>query len=206
MTVHRVVLATRNTGKIEEFRRILDEIAPNSIDLVGLEHFPHLIDMEEIGQTFEENSLLKARAVCKETRLPAIADDSGLCIDALNGAPGIFSARWSGAHGNDNANIEKVLSELHDLPRSSRAAHFTCVTAFVMPDGSEVTQEGILRGYILGEPIGNHGFGYDPIFLPNGSELSLAQLDAGAKDAISHRGQSVRAIAPRLVSMLGELG
>ena len=206
MTMHRLVLATRNAGKIEEFRRIFDEIAPDSIDLVGLEHFPQVIDVEETGQTFEENSLLKARALCSQTGLPAIADDSGLCIDALNGAPGILSARWSGIHGNDQANIEKVLSELHDLPRSARGAHFTCVTAFVMPDGSEVTQEGILRGSILSEPIGNHGFGYDPIFLPNGSEFSLAQLDAGAKDAISHRGQSIRAIAPRVASMLGALG
>lgn len=206
MTAHRLVLATRNAGKIREFRRIFDEIAPNSIDLVGLEHLPHLIDVEETGQTFEENALLKARALCNETGLPTIADDSGLCVDALNGAPGIFSARWSGVHGNDQANIEKVLSQLHGLPRSARGAHFTCVTAFVMPDGSEVTQEGILRGYILTEPIGNHGFGYDPIFLPNGSEFSLAQLDAEAKDAISHRGQSIRAIAPRVASMLGVLG
>lgn len=206
MTVHRLVLATRSVGKIEEFRRIFDEIAPDSIDLVGLEHFPHLADVEETGQTFAENSLLKARALCNKTGLPAIADDSGLCIDALNGAPGIFSARWSGVHGNDQANIEKVLSELRDLSRSARAAHFTCVVAFVAPDGSEVTQEGILRGCILSEPIGSHGFGYDSIFLPNGSEFSLAQLEASEKDAISHRGQAVRAIAPRIASMLGALG
>ena len=206
MTVHRLVLATRNAGKIEEFRRIFDEIAPDSIDLVGLERFSHVMDVEETGQTFAENSLLKARALCKETGLPAIADDSGLRIDALNGAPGIYSARWSGVHGDDQANIEKVLSELRDLPRSARAAHFTCVVAFVTPEGSEVTQEGILRGHILSEPIGYHGFGYDSIFLPDSHEFSLAQLEASEKDAISHRGQAVRAIAPRIASMLGGLG
>lgn len=204
--MHRLVLATRNAGKIEEFRRIFDEVAPDFIDLVGLEHFPHLPDVEETGRTFEENALLKARTVCRQTGLPAIADDSGLSIDALNGSPGILSARWSGAHGNDRANIVKVLTQLHDLPRASRGAHFTCVTALVMPDGREVTREGVLSGEILNEPIGNNGFGYDPIFLPDGSELSLAQMDAGTKDAISHRGQSVRAIAPRVVSMVGALG
>lgn len=204
--MHRIVLATRNAGKIKEFQRIFAEVAPGSIELVGMENFPHLTDVDETGQTFEENALLKARAVCHETGLPAIADDSGLSIDALNGSPGILSARWSGVHGNDRANIAKVLSELRDLPRTSRSAHFTCVTALVMPDGREVIQEGILPGEILSEPIGNNGFGYDPIFLPHGSELSLAQMDAVAKDEISHRGQSVRAIAPRVASLLRALG
>ena len=204
--MHRLVLATRNVGKIEEFRRIFEEFAPGSIELVGLEHFPHLVDVEETGDTFAENALLKARAVCRQTGFPAIADDSGLSIDALNGSPGVLSARWSGAHGNDRANMEKVLSELRVLGDISRSAHFTCVTALVMPDGSQVTQEGTLSGEILTEPIGSNGFGYDPIFLPVGSGLSLAQMPARAKDAISHRGQSIRAIAPRVVSLLGALG
>jgi len=199
-----LVLATRNPGKIAEFRRILEELHPRSIDLVGLEHFPELQDVEETGATFFENALLKARTVCQETGLPAIADDSGLCIDALDGAPGVLSARWSGVHGNDKANIEKVLAQL--LTAQERGAHFTCVTAFVMPDGRETTAEGILRGEILNQPIGEYGFGYDPVFLPEGSELSLAQLDAQKKDLISHRGQSLRAIAPRVAAMLGALG
>jgi XTP/dITP diphosphohydrolase len=204
--MHRLVLATRNVGKIEEFQRIFEELAPGSIELVGLEHFPHLVDVEETGDTFAENALLKARAVCHQMGLPAIADDSGLSIDALNGSPGVLSARWSGAHGNDRANMEKVLSELRVLGDISRSAHFTCVTALVMPDGSEVTQEGTLLGEILTEPIGSNGFGYDPIFLPEGSRLSLAQMQAREKDAISHRGQSIRAIAPRVVSLLAALG
>jgi XTP/dITP diphosphohydrolase len=204
--MYRVVLATRNAGKIEEFRRILAEIAPKTIELVGMENFPELPDVDETGQTFEENALLKARTVAHATGLPVIADDSGLSIDALGGAPGIHSARWSGEHGNDRANIMKVLSELRELPLTSRGAHFTCVTAMVLPDGREITQEGILRGEILDEPIGSNGFGYDPIFRPNGNELSLAQMDAATKDGISHRGQSVRAIAPRVVTLLGRLG
>ncbi len=206
MTSTRLVLATRNPGKIVEFRRILEELHPRSIDLVGLEHFPQLQDVEETGETFLENALLKARTVCTETGLPAIADDSGLCIDALDGAPGVLSARWSGSHGNDVANIEKVLAQLALIPDADRGAHFTCVTAFVMPDGRESTAEAILSGVILRQPIGHFGFGYDPIFLPEGWDLSLAELDAQKKDLISHRGQSLRSIAPRVASMLGALG
>lgn len=206
MSSTRLVLATRNPGKIVEFRRILEELHSGSIDLVGLENFPQLQDVEETGETFLENALLKARTVCKETGLPAIADDSGLCIDALDGAPGVLSARWSGVHGNDVANIEKVLAQLDSTPDSDRGAHFTCVAAFVMPDGRETTAEAILPGVILRQPIGHYGFGYDPIFLPEGSDLSLAELDAQKKDLISHRGQSLRSIAPRVASMLGGLG
>ncbi len=202
----KLVLATRNHGKIAEFRRILEELHPRSIELVGLEHFPNLQDVEETGETFFENALLKARTVCQETGLPTIADDSGLCIDALGGAPGVFSARWSGFHGNDQANIDKVLAQLEAVSGDERGAHFTCVTAFVMPDEREASAEGILSGKILRQPIGNNGFGYDPIFLPDGSELSLAQLDASLKDLISHRGQSLRVIAPRVAVLLGALG
>ncbi|MDP1720926.1 MAG: RdgB/HAM1 family non-canonical purine NTP pyrophosphatase [Candidatus Nanopelagicaceae bacterium] len=206
MPAQQIVLATRNVGKIAEFRRILDEIHLDSIELVGLEHFPELEDVDETGQTFLENALLKARIVCAQTGLPAIADDSGLCIDALDGSPGIFSARWSGIHGNDQANIEKVLMQLDSVKVRDRGAHFTCVSAFVMPDGSETTAQGILEGHILAAPIGDSGFGYDPIFRPLGSTLSLAQLDAREKDQMSHRGQSLRAIAPRVAVMLGTLG
>lgn len=206
MSSIKLVLATRNPGKIREFRRILDDLHPASIDLVGLEQFPDLQDVEETGNTFFENALLKARTVCLETGLPSIADDSGLCIDALDGAPGVLSARWSGVHGNDAANIEKVLAQLASVADLERGAHFTCVTAFVMPDGRESTAEAILSGSILRQPIGNHGFGYDPIFRPAGSEQSLAELDAQKKDLISHRGQSLRAIAPRVAEMLGALG
>lgn len=206
MPPHRVVLATNNAGKIAEFRRILAEIHSDSIDLVGLEHFPELAAVEETGKTFLENARLKARAVCQQTGLPAIADDSGLCIDALGGSPGIFSARWSGVHGNDRANIEKVLAQLDLVGKQDRSARFICASVFVMPDGSEAAAEGTLEGHILTAPIGDFGFGYDPIFLPLGIGLSLAQLSALEKDEISHRGQSLRAIAPQVAAMLGTLG
>lgn len=202
----KLVLATRNPGKIVEFRRILAELHPRSIDLVGLEHFPQVEDVAETGETFLENALLKARTIVRETGLPAIADDSGLCIDALAGAPGVRSARWSGVHGNDAANIEKVLAQLEHVKDLERGAHFTCITAFVMPDGRESTAQGILWGSILRQPIGHYGFGYDPIFLPEKSKLSLAQLDAQKKDSISHRGQSLRAILPQVAELLGALG
>ncbi len=203
--MHRLVLATRNSGKIREFRRIIEEIAPGQIELMGLEEFPDLADVEETGSTFYENALLKAQTVCQATGIPAIADDSGLCVDALGGSPGIFSARWSGVHGDDLANIEKVLAQLDDIPEEERTAHFTCVAAFATTDGTYLTDEGVLHGVILRAPRGVQGFGYDPIFLPRGSELSLAELDASTKDAISHRGQSLRAIAPRVTQLLGGL-
>lgn len=202
----QLVLATRSAGKIREFRRILDESGSHSVELVGLENFPQLGDVAETGSTFVENALLKARTVCNQTGLPAIADDSGLCIDVLNGDPGIYSARWSGIHGNDAANIEKVLEQLAEVEDNLRGAHFTCVAALAMPDGRTATSEGILRGRILRTPIGEYGFGYDPIFLPERSAISLAEHDAPAKDAISHRGQSLRAIAPKIAALFATLG
>ncbi len=206
MTTHRLVLATRNAGKIEEFRRILDAIAPGSIELVGVDQFPELEDVEETEDSFQGNALLKARTIAKATGLPAIADDSGLCVDALGGDPGIFSARWAGVHGDDVANVEKVLDQMREIGDGERGAHFTCVAAFVIPGGAETTQEGTLQGEILRAPIGTHGFGYDPIFRPMGYDLSLAQLGAQVKDSISHRGQSLRAIAPRVALLLDGLG
>ena len=206
MTIHRLVLATRNAGRIVEFRRILEEIAPGAIDLIGVDQFPELGDVEETEDSFRGNALLKARTIAQATDLPAIADDSGLCVDAMNGSPGIYSARWAGVHGDDAANIEKVLGQLGDIPAGKRGARFTCVSAFAIPGGEETTEEGILQGEILMSPIGSNGFGYDPIFRPVGYDLSLAQLEAHTKDAISHRGQSLRAIAPRVARMLDGLG
>ena len=161
---HTLVLATRNQGKITEFRRILDALAPGAIELIGVDQFPDLIDVEETGSTFEENSLLKARYTSHATGLPAIADDSGLCVDALNGDPGIFSARWAGEHGNDRANLEKVLAQLKDIPDDKRTAHFICVASLVLPDGRHQVAEGRFDGHILHAPVGDNGFGYDPIF------------------------------------------
>ena len=203
---HTLVLATRNQGKITEFRRILEELAPGQIELIGVDQFPHLVDVDETGATFEENSLLKARYTCQATGLPAIADDSGLCVDALNGDPGIFSARWAGVHGNDQANLEKVLAQLKDVPDEKRTAYFTCVASLVLPDGREQVAEGRFEGRILHAPVGTNGFGYDPIFQPLGLSISSAQMSAQEKDVVSHRGKSLRAIAPHVIQMLASLG
>jgi len=203
---HKLVLATRNQGKITEFRRILDELAPGQIELIGVDQFPDLVDVDETGSTFEENSLLKSRYTCDATGLPSIADDSGLCVDFLNGDPGIFSARWAGNHGNDQANIEKLLEQLKEVPDNKRTAHFKCVASLVMPDGREQLAEGRFEGHILHAPVGDNGFGYDPIFQPLGLTISSAQMSAQEKDLVSHRGKSLRAIAPHVIQMLASLG
>ena len=203
---HTLVLATRNQGKITEFRRILDALAPGAIELIGVDQFPDLIDVEETGSTFEENSLLKARYTSHATGLPAIADDSGLCVDALNGDPGIFSARWAGGHGNDRANLEKVLAQLKDIPDDKRTAHFICVASLVLPDGRHQVAEGRFDGHILHAPVGDNGFGYDPIFQPVGLSISSAQMSAEEKDLLSHRGKSLRSLAPHVIHLLASLG
>lgn len=202
----RLVLATRNKGKLVEFRRILDALAPDEINLVGVDEFPDLIDVEETGSTFEENALLKARYTTNATGLPAISDDSGLCVDFLNGDPGIYSARWAGTHGDDQANLEKLLSELIDVSDDKRTAHFTCVAALAMPDGRTHVEEGLFHGQILHAPVGQEGFGYDPIFQPLGMSISSAQMSPQEKDAVSHRGKALRLIAPHVIQMLRSLG
>ena len=193
----RLVLATKNPGKVIEFERILAEFGAKDLEVVGLNRFPEIGDIEETGKTFEENALLKARTICKLTGLPALADDSGICVDALDGAPGLYSARYSG--NGDFANNEKLLHELRDVPDEKRGAYFICVAAYVRPDGFEQVAEGRFYGSILRQVIGDGGFGYDPLFKPEGMELSSAQLSAGEKDAISHRGIAMRAIAPYII-------
>lgn len=202
----RLVLATRNKGKLVEFRRILDALAPGEINLVGVDEFPDLVDVEETGSTFEENALLKARYTTSATGLPAISDDSGLCVDFLNGDPGIYSARWAGTHGNDQANLEKLLNELKDVSDDKRTAHFTCVAALAMPDGRTHIEEGFFHGQIMHAPVGQEGFGYDPIFQPLGMSISSAQMSPQEKDAASHRGKALRLIAPHVIQMLRSLG
>ena len=201
----KLVLATRNSGKVIEFRRILEELAPGAVELISIDQFPDLIDVEETGATFEENSLLKARYTCQATGLPAIADDSGLCIDALDGGPGILSARWAGKHGDDQANLQKVLDQLKGVPDDKRGAHFLCVTSLVLPDGRERVAEGRFKGSILRAAIGTNGFGYDPIFQPEGLTISSAQMSAKDKDLVSHRGKSLRSIAPQVIQLLATL-
>lgn len=202
----KLLLATRNQGKIVEFRRILDALAPGAIELVGLDQFPDLHDVDETGSTFQENALLKAREMSEATGLPAIADDSGLCVDALNGDPGIFSARWAGTHGDDKANLEKVLDQLKDVADKDRSAYFICVAALYLPQGTSHCEEGRFYGTILKSPVGENGFGYDPIFQPDGLEISSAQMSAEEKDRVSHRGKALRAIAPHVMKALNSLG
>jgi XTP/dITP diphosphohydrolase len=204
--MRKLVLATQNSGKIKEFERLLGEFV-SDVQVLGLRDFPDMPDIPETGRTFIENSLLKARGISKFTNLPALADDSGLCIDHLNGDPGIYSARWSGVHGDDAANISKVLLQLDGVPPSDRSAHFSCEVALVFPDGHEhqgreITESGKLSGIITPSPRGTSGFGYDPIFQPLGSELTLGELTHGEKDRISHRGIAMRAIAPRILDLL----
>lgn len=190
----KLVLATKNKGKALEFQRILAELKITNLEILTLDSFPEIGEIEETGNTFEENSLLKARAISKITGLSALADDSGICVDALNGAPGIYSARYSG--NGDEANNQKLLKELASVPEKDRGAYFICVAAFVRPDGYEKVVEGKFTGKILHEIKGSGGFGYDPIFQPDGLDRSSAELSAQEKDAISHRGIALRAIAP----------
>lgn len=193
----KLVLATKNSGKVVEFRRILEELCATNLEVLGLDSYPEIGDIEETGKTFEENSLLKARTISKLTGLPALADDSGICVDALNGAPGLYSARYSG--NGDAANNQKLLEALKDVPDEKRTAYFICVAAFVRPDGFERIEEGRFYGKILHEVVGSGGFGYDPLFQPDGLNCSSAELSAEEKDAISHRGKAMRAIAPYII-------
>jgi len=199
----RVVLATRNQHKVAELRRILDG-AGLDVELVGTEEFSDLPDVAETGTTFAANALLKAKDVAARTGLIAIADDSGLSIDALNGMPGILSARWAGKHGDDRANLELVLAQLADVPDGRRGAAFHCAAAVATPQGDERVVEGTLEGTVIDEPRGGNGFGYDPIFTPRGYVLTTAELTPAEKDAISHRGQAFRALVPVLGHLLPE--
>jgi XTP/dITP diphosphohydrolase len=195
----RVVLATRNAHKIAELRRIL---APYGVDLVGLDDLPPVDEVPETGETFADNALLKARAVAQRTGLTAVADDSGLVVDALNGMPGVLSARWSGRHGDDLANLRLVLAQTADIPAGRRGAAFVCAAAAATPQGREVVADGRVDGSLTYEPRGANGFGYDPIFVPAGAEETFAEFTAAAKDAMSHRGRAFRALAARLPDLL----
>ncbi len=205
MPAKQVVLATRNAHKVTELSRILAATGVE-MSLVGLDAYPQMPEVAETGLTFADNALLKARAVAAFTGLPAVADDSGLCVDALHGMPGIFSARWSGAHGDDKANLDLLLAQLSDV--SERGAQFVCVAALAVPpltrpatEGAsaqrrEWTVTGVLSGSLTRERRGTGGFGYDPVFVPAGASVTTAELSPEGKDAISHRGRALRALAP----------
>jgi XTP/dITP diphosphohydrolase len=200
VTALQVVLATRNDHKVAELRRILDD-AGLDLELLGIDAFADVPEVAETGTTFAENALLKAHAVSRATGLPAVADDSGLCVDVLGGMPGVFSARWSGAARDDSANVELVLSQLDDIADDQRTASFVCAAAVATADGSEVVVEGRWPGELVREPRGTNGFGYDPIFRPDGEARTSAELESAEKDASSHRGRALRALVPILAQL-----
>jgi XTP/dITP diphosphohydrolase len=198
----RLVLATANEHKLIELTRIL-AAGHVDVDLCGLADFPGAPDVQETGSTFAENALLKARAIAEFTGMPAVADDSGLCVDALNGMPGVLSARWSGRHGDDAANLRLVLAQISDVPDERRGAQFVCAAALALPGGREHVSEGVVRGSLVREPRGQNGFGYDPIFRPDNAALTTAEMDPADKDKISHRGKALRGLAPVIAALLG---
>ncbi|MBT8161142.1 MULTISPECIES: RdgB/HAM1 family non-canonical purine NTP pyrophosphatase [Arthrobacter] len=205
----RLVLATHNQGKLRELRELLrDQIPGLDVDTQVIDaSAAGAPDVAETGVTFAENSLLKARAVAEATGIVAIADDSGLAVDVLGGAPGIFSARWSGRHGDDVANLELLLAQLSDVPDVHRGAAFVCAAALAVPSaddggGFETVEYGQLEGILLREPRGEGGFGYDPVLVPHGLDRSCAELSPEEKNAISHRGKAFRALLPAIVAAL----
>jgi XTP/dITP diphosphohydrolase len=193
----RVLLATRNVGKIEELQRIL---SPYGVELVGLD--PDFEPGPETAPDFAGNALAKAREAAAHSGLPSVADDSGLAVDALNGMPGILSARWAGRHGDDKANLDLLLGQIADVPDDRRTARFVCAAAAVFPDGRELIVEETMEGRIVHAPRGTNGFGYDPVFVPLGETRTTAEMPSDEKDAISHRGKAFRVLAPLLVDAL----
>lgn len=188
----QIVLATRNKGKIRELARIFAHELPE-VELLGTDNFPELADVDETEDSFEGNALLKAVAVSRITKLPAIADDSGLAVDHLKGAPGIYSARYSGVHGDDEANLQKVLREMEGI--ANRRAQFVCAAAFVAPNGYQKVIRAEMVGELISQPRGTNGFGYDPIFVPEGFAQTTGEMAPDLKDSISHRGKAMRELA-----------
>jgi XTP/dITP diphosphohydrolase len=200
--VTKLLLATRNAKKLDELARILAAEDASGIEVVGLDAVPPFSEAPETEPTFEGNALAKARDAVAATGLPAVADDSGLAVDALNGMPGVLSARWSGRHGDDAANLDLVLGQLRDVPDDRRGAAFVCAAALVLPGGPEVVVRGEWRGTLIRAPRGTNGFGYDPIFVPEGETRTSAELDPAEKDALSHRGRALRLLLPHIAAAL----
>ena len=199
----KIVLATANTHKVIEFQRILNELLPD-LELVAASQFPGVPEIEETGSTFAENALIKARAINEFTNLPALADDSGLVVEALNGAPGIFSARYAGINADDKANIMKLLNEIKGLDQSLLSAKFECSIALVdKSQDLELVVDGQMPGQGIKEVRGENGFGYDPIFVPQGLTKTSSQLSDSEKDKISHRGIALRKISVILKQLPG---
>jgi XTP/dITP diphosphohydrolase len=196
--VTRLLLASRNTKKLGELRRILDAERVTGVEVIGLDEVPPFPEAPETGATFEETAVAKARDAVAATGLPAVADDSGLAVDALGGMPGVLSARWAGKHGDDEANLHLVLGQLADVPDARRGAAFVCAAALVRPGGEETVVRGEWRGTLTHAARGSNGFGYDPIFVPEGETRTSAELDPAEKDAVSHRGRALRLLLPHL--------
>jgi XTP/dITP diphosphohydrolase len=199
--VTRVVLASRNAKKLVELRRILDPLVPG-VEVLGLDAVPSYAEPRETERTFDGNALIKARAALDATGLPSLADDSGLCVDALNGMPGVLSARWSGVEKDDRRNNELLLAQLRDVPDEGRTAQFRCSVAFCAPDSPPVVRSGVMSGRITRQMRGEGGFGYDVVFVPDGYDITTAEMDMTLKDELSHRGKSLRAIAPVVAQAL----
>ncbi|MFV2102848.1 RdgB/HAM1 family non-canonical purine NTP pyrophosphatase [Micromonospora sp. LOL_024] len=201
--MNKVLLATRNRKKLIELQRIVDAaLGAHRVALIGLDDVEAYPELPETGLTFGENALIKAREGCRRTGLPTIADDSGLAVDALNGMPGVFSARWAGRHGADQANLQLVLDQVGDVPDEHRGASFVCTVALVLPGGKEHLVDGRQAGRLLRAPRGDGGFGYDPIFLGDGQDRTNAELKPEEKDAISHRGKALRELAALVAKVL----
>jgi XTP/dITP diphosphohydrolase len=198
----KLVLATRNRAKLAELRRILAPLVP--VEVIGLDDVPAYEEVPESGATFEENALIKAREAARRTGLPAVADDSGLSVEALNGMPGVLSARWAGAAASDPANLRLVLEQVADVPDARRGASFVCAAVLVTPAGEERVVRGEMIGTLLREPRGEGGFGYDPVFVPTGETRTTAEMTPAEKDAISHRGKAFRALAPLVAEALAQ--
>jgi XTP/dITP diphosphohydrolase len=204
----KVFLASANAKKILEMQRILAEHVPG-IEVLGIGDVEGYVEPVEDEPTFEGNALLKARAGVAATGLPSVADDSGLCVDALNGMPGVLSARWAGRDKSDARNNELLLDQLHDVPDERRGAHFACAVAWVLPDGRERVVEGRMDGRIIREQRGSGGFGYDVVFVAvehDAEDLTSAELGPGEKDRISHRGRALRELAPYVAEDLSDAG
>jgi XTP/dITP diphosphohydrolase len=189
--MNTIVLATGNAGKIRELSAMLKELQPD-VTVLGLKDFPQIGDIPETGATFEENARIKAQAVAAATGLPAVADDSGLAVDALDGAPGVYSARYSGEDATDEKNVVKLLGALKDVPDDRRGCHFACVMLAATPGGQELVGRGRWMGRVAHAPVGDLGFGYDPVFFDEELGMTAAQMDAPVKNARSHRGLALR--------------
>lgn len=197
----RLLLASRNAKKLAELQRVVDAAGITGLEVIGLDAVPEFPEEPETGATFEDNALIKARSGARATGLPCLADDSGITVDALNGMPGVLSARWSGRHGDDAANNELLLGQISDVPDDRRGGGFVSACALARPDGSEVVVRGEWRGMILREPRGPNGFGYDPLFAPDdevAAGRSAAELDPAEKDSLSHRGKALAQLVPAL--------